>query len=236
MSTMIYIPLCFYFIYFPLRHWRRFCHIYIPLCFYFIAASIWGTHSCVAFTFHYASTLSKAEPNKACTRADLHSIMLLLYRPRPTYRLCTPRIYIPLCFYFIICNLLQLSIFFKIYIPLCFYFIRLVPQRATETMNLHSIMLLLYPKDVAEPSVFAINLHSIMLLLYHSFTSNSGRPATHLHSIMLLLYRVGYKLHITYVQIYIPLCFYFIVWGTSYTLLTCKFTFHYASTLSGASG
>ena len=80
MSTMIYIPLCFYFIYFPLRHWRRFCHIYIPLCFYFIAASIWGTHSCVAFTFHYASTLSKAEPNKACTRADLHSIMLLLYR------------------------------------------------------------------------------------------------------------------------------------------------------------
>ena len=58
--TMIYIPLCFYFI-LPTESGPRARHlIYIPLCFYFIGRREWLHSGTAQFTFHYASTLSLA--------------------------------------------------------------------------------------------------------------------------------------------------------------------------------
>ena len=53
-------------------------------------------------------------------------------------------------------------------------------------------------------------LHSIMLLLYLSDTSAAVIYFSNLHSIMLLLYLCPHCQNEVTVQIYIPLCFYFI--------------------------
>ena len=98
-------------------------------------------------------------------------------------------IYIPLCFYFIrwipiivyICNI--------IYIPLCFYFIGV-----THGKN---------------PQVIA-DLHSTMLLLYHPKNTLNKMRQLHLHSTMLLLYLPLITSERFPIDIYIPLCFYFI--------------------------
>ena len=56
----IYIPLCFYFIKCRLSSMVMQGIIYIPLCFYFINWTIDTSTLWKPFTFHYASTLSKA--------------------------------------------------------------------------------------------------------------------------------------------------------------------------------
>ena len=82
-----------------------FLWLYIPLYFYFI--NIWYCQEHVdykrlieKFTFHYASTLSVESVGRMIPDADLHSIMLLLYRWLFS-SLHFKIIYIPLCFYFI---------------------------------------------------------------------------------------------------------------------------------------
>ena len=119
--------------------------IYIPLCFYFIDISFFRLFRHDAFTFHYASTLSIRgslfqmrrtylhstmlllyqrwlraslyriqhlhstmlllyrffQPRKDCCVFHLHSTMLLLYPYRVVCPECVSHIYIPLCFYFI---------------------------------------------------------------------------------------------------------------------------------------
>ena len=79
-------------------------------------------HGTIAFTFHYASTLSWRRSQKARTRRYLHSTMLLLYPILRLFPESSVKIYIPLCFYFIRGDKLN-SFCKEIYIPLCFYFI-----------------------------------------------------------------------------------------------------------------
>ena len=76
----IYIPLCFYFIDKECHERLKIVLIYIPLCFYFIRKY----NLCIRihlsqFTFHYASTLSKAAGGRNDRAVNLHSTMLLLY-------------------------------------------------------------------------------------------------------------------------------------------------------------
>ena len=53
--------------------------IYIPLCFYFIGYIRAKLSVAIAFTFHYASTLSLVKMSPQGFRLYLHSTMLLLY-------------------------------------------------------------------------------------------------------------------------------------------------------------
>ena len=144
---------------------------------------------------------------------DLHSIMLLLYpihglpefsfedNKQSMMRLNMRHtcvnfppihpIYIPLCFYFICGNNLCSFIPFWIYIPLCFYFIYII---ITERKYTHP------------------HLHSIMLLLYPCYLPGVPGQLLHLHSIMLLLYLLAMTLKRSKPSIYIPLCFYFIIY------------------------
>ena len=96
--------------------------IYIPLCFYFIPEGQQDILDKPLFTFHYASTLSRA------VRDHPHN----------------STIYIPLCFYFIGDGADVRLLLLPIYIPLCFYFISVSPTSLAIFLNLHSIMLLLY--------------------------------------------------------------------------------------------
>ena len=97
------------------------------------------------FTFHYASTLLEPGIRKCIILLNLHSTMLLLYSVPDYFVEVDFFIYIPLCFYFIICLDWESNQNSQIYIPLCFYFIPnhsvMAPQFFT---NLHSTMLLLY--------------------------------------------------------------------------------------------
>ena len=119
---IIYIPLCFYFIWPSAPECRLWQGIYIPLCFYFIRCRL---------PVHLHIT-------------HLHSIMLLLYREPRCSSNRRKRIYIPLCFYFIPTAHTITAITSRIYIPLCFYFIQMIQQILFNQIYLHSIMLLLY--------------------------------------------------------------------------------------------
>ena len=186
---LIYIPLCFYFIYLVSaghRHWspiyiplcfyfilRRTgissgtTRIYIPLCFYFIAVHAGAGNGDQPFTFHYASTLS-----------DLRR------RLSPA----AVGIYIPLCFYFIDWTIDNRTLWKPIYIPLCFYFIGYLRQlkRQGSSFTFHYASTL---------SLEAVRCTEMEL---------------HLHSTMLLLYRQLQFKESSRSSIYIPLCFYFI--------------------------
>ena len=97
----IYIPLCFYFIQEINRPLVQSIRIYIPLCFYFIGSGLTQLRQQSRFTFHYASTLSCP----ACGRKVMGK---------------------------------------SIYIPLCFYFITENAYVKNMIEHLHSTMLLLY--------------------------------------------------------------------------------------------
>ena len=78
--AFLYIPLCFYYIFFADCFIVGINHLYIPLCFYYIkrprgrTTDPWRN-----FTFHYASTISKLESDTEEAQKPLHSTMLLLY-------------------------------------------------------------------------------------------------------------------------------------------------------------
>ena len=165
------------------------------------------------FTFHYASTLSKA--NAAATAAlttNLHSTMLLLYHRRKKSYKAEKNIYIPLCFYFIENSEDGITSERPIYIPLCFYFIE---EHFTRRRG----------------ALFRFTFH------YASTLSNNERrylSAFFTIYIPLCFYFIdcGKQQSEEIDIIYIPLCFYFIGLCICDTGLGRTFTFHYASTLS----
>ena len=121
-----------------------------------------------------------------------------------------PRIYIPLCFYFIAFSTAATRGKNPIYIPLCFYFIEnlLGDKVDTYQFTFHYASTLSshrHPQQSA-PSY----LHSTMLLLYLAICTRVPPVTGHLHSTMLLLYPEKMVLKFRYINIYIPLCFYFI--------------------------
>ena len=104
-----------------LSHWYS---IYIPLCFYFIEYPVIlrirkaDLHSTMLLLYLIFTTSSRT------VFAYLHSTMLLLYPSGDLHVLCSALvIYIPLCFYFILLGKGDQLIVLAIYIPLCFYFI-----------------------------------------------------------------------------------------------------------------
>ena len=97
--------------------------IYIPLCFYFIF-TLWNqVFDWAVFTFHYASTLSiPREPLPLSAPSfTFHYASTLSARKLDHKRQIS--IYIPLCFYFIHVVIGLKAFCTHIYIPLCFYFI-----------------------------------------------------------------------------------------------------------------
>ena len=144
-----------------------------------------------------------------------------------------------------------------LYIPLCFYFICSSRDGWMWYWNhLHSTMLLLYHIVQSIGNSVRLHLHSTMLLLYRrgfwserywssAFTFHYASTLSHfpgqcrrgiadLHSTMLLLYPIWLMIARTSrCTIYIPLCFYFIMYMVERPLMRSgTFTFHYASTLS----
>ena len=165
------------------------------------------------FTFHYASTLSHPVFLTPFTTSNLHSTMLLLYRGKKPFRFngC-PNLHSTMLLLYQIGASLQQSRP-RIYIPLCFYFIRKRDEKSVPgTLYLHSTMLLLYLRPAQIVHHIQPDLHSTMLLLYLNwvlaalatafiyiplcFYFIAQQPtAVHyllydLHSTMLLLYRI----------------------------------------------
>ena len=80
--------------------------------------------------------------------------------------------------------------------------------------NLHSTMLLLYRVSPLYSMLTFLHLHSTMLLLYPgSLTSLAMQRLKNLHSTMLLLYLRLRAFISSLCFIYIPLCFYFILYN-----------------------
>ena len=121
---LIYIPLCFYFIFLLHVGQRALFFIYIPLCFYFILKRLCmkktfeGIYIPLCFYFISPRHVRGEEGG-----AYLHSTMLLLYLPLIPAQAFSFSIYIPLCFYFIVEDIIRKHLNDGIYIPLCFYFI-----------------------------------------------------------------------------------------------------------------
>ena len=140
-------------------------------------------------------------------------------------------LYIPLCFYYIPSGILAAwalvtftfhyastismegdvtTCFIILYIPLCFYYIGF--NRSSRIMD--QLFTFHYASTISIISMqktrISWTLHSTMLLLYHDYQS-----------------RLDYT-----VQLYIPLCFYYIISMCVSTVPCFIFTFHYASTIS----
>ena len=122
-AITIYIPLCFYFI--PSCSIKISSHSVFTFHYASTLSRIASAIQCCmdSFTFHYASTLSHpfcpgmqekidlhstmlllypgGRIRRREVRANLHSTMLLLYPHSESALSLSPRIYIPLCFYFI---------------------------------------------------------------------------------------------------------------------------------------
>ena len=103
MGNIIYIPLCFYFIYIGDVVVIENKEIYIPLCFYFIRCPLFLRHVQIAdlhstMLLLYLLCRNRIQP----ALIHLHSTMLLLYHSVSPWRtIYSLIIYIPLCFYFI---------------------------------------------------------------------------------------------------------------------------------------
>ena len=189
----------------------------------------------MAFTFHYASTLSC---DRSCTSRRWSSFTFHYAstlssggdKDWPSAAL----IYIPLCFYFIRLARWVPGRKLQIYIPLCFYFIPLdaFRLRLLITFTFHYASTLSVGFGFFWSSVSY--LHSTMLLLY---PGRCGRYCVCcVIYIPLCFYFIIRRMEcITIiVLIYIPLCFYFICIPGNGKPDDYTFTFHYASTLSSA--
>ena len=215
----------------------RYTLIYIPLCFYFIVAlsqmtgyESYDLHSTMlllyrrypprlnrqytAFTFHYASTLSAKYNERTAMYAYLHSTMLLLYHHRDQRQENWKRnlhstmllLYPGICGY----GFLYFSFTFH-------YASTLSPGLiffATFCPHLHSTMLLLYPRASTSICCSLVNLHSTMLLLYQGGVRcrrRSDSEFTFHYASTLSSFNPFTSIPVS--SIYIPLCFYFILCG-----------------------
>ena len=254
---LIYIPLCFYFIWFGTYLYSAPYSIYIPLCFYFIA--YWHRHRSRIY-IHLHSTMLLLYP-LSCNR-DLPVLQIYIplcfYFILRTYldRLRSSQIYIPLCFYFIS----ESSTTMESKKKFTFHYASTLSVMYHMQSRLHTIFTFHYASTLSPCAcwrkIYNADLHSTMLLLYRRSLIWSRRVWNNLHSTMLLLYQSFSNVVSPCFLIYIPLCFYFIIramreptgWNTIYIPLCFYFilvapqniavafwfTFHYASTLSGA--
>ena len=232
-KILIYIPLCFYFICFRLAVLLTFflylhstmlllypdrdidLGIHHRFTFHYAStlsrARASGGTPVDTFTFHYASTLSMFLPGLVCLNRHLHSTMLLLY---PDLRQNRKTVCIRFTFHYASTLSPRLLLNLDILI------------------HLHSTMLLLYLwlREKRHLSVKRFTFH------YASTLSDKDVYTPHsqqdLHSTMLLLY------HRTVIFWWFPFAFTFHYASTLSTdtgyYMNCKiiFTFHYASTLS----
>ena len=145
--------------------------------------------------------------------SNLHSTMLLLYR----YKVYGYKgLDIEFTFHYAstlsCCSDRQNSIQLYIYIPLCFYFIKIFCNMIhflfSFTFHYASTLSVLLDLN----SLQILYLHSTMLLLYPCTCDKQKLRQSYLHSTMLLLYLelVWRKCYGWF--IYIPLCFYFIIY------------------------
>ena len=165
----------------------------------------------LTFTFHYASTLSLQTRPLRLRQLHLHSIMLLLYPWRPWSTSLIQIIYIPLCFYFIVWRCREESGHAKFTFHYASTLSDVFWPITWMKFYLHSIMLLLYQLTMRQFIVFYFHLHSIMLLLYR-YT-----PVVCAYAVSLFTFHYASTLSnwsasekIFCIEIYIPLCFYFI--------------------------
>ena len=123
----IYIPLCFYFILYPVADDAPQSHLHSTMLLlypkYFLSNNLYNNNLHSTMLLLYRSIWHI--PN--CDVLNLHSTMLLLYRWRLLVVVSPRPIYIPLCFYFICNHGYRPHRYFVIYIPLCFYFINAWP-------------------------------------------------------------------------------------------------------------
>ena len=168
LDVALYIPLCFYYILLPWLQMMRENRLYIPLCFYYIEN--FHRWPCHAF-------------------ASLHSTMLLLYRNWLYY----------------ICNE-DRNFTFHYASTISGYEKGILPG----IQALHSTMLLLYRKIRLGCAFIMTPLHSTMLLLYPS--PDQKNMVDLLLYIPLCFYYIGKdKIHTPFCSgLYIPLCFYYI--------------------------
>ena len=248
LSSLIYIPLCFYFISSAAHAAIFFFPIYIPLCFYFILTKSTKSSCNCLFTFHYASTLSLISTQNTSHNHNLHSTMLLLYHHITAIWHSVIVIYIPLCFYFIgwsrrwkPLNLLNLHSTMlllypdrhqtqkagqrDIYIPLCFYFILPKSPWSSEAVSIY-IPLCFY----FIVTVVADNRESSGFTFHYASTLSGWRDK---HCAVYPWFTFHYASTLSQKQsnsmkhriIYIPLCFYFIG-AKAYILNTGKLHLH----------
>ena len=185
-------------------------------------------------------------------------------------------IYIPRCFYFIICVMIggltasQFTFHYastlswesydpftgvwEIYIPLCFYFMGKDHGRAvsedkftfhyasTLCIKTGCIILItaftfhyastLSDTDLTPEQITELNLHSTMLLLYRRRKA-ALRDTMNIYIPLCFYFIAGQSSTGSWIRcIYIPLCFYFICAAGYNHRENRTFTFHYASTLS----
>mgnify|MGYP001777477689 CR=1 FL=1 len=147
-------------------------------------------------------------------RANLHSTMLLLYPHSESALSLSPRIYIPLCFYFIRSG-------WWLPVPrgalFTFHYASTLSciwsrGRLCGPVHLHSTMFLLYPHTCLTvqslPYKFTFHYASTLSCLTAGLTT----MLRYLHSTMLLLYpAIRPNVEGGLSPIYIPLCFYFIL-------------------------
>ena len=186
--------------------------IYIPLCFYFIEeGGLYGRPE-AQFTFHYASTLSPLRPSHILRILHLHSTMLLLY-PLVDVRFMLDYIHLHstmlLLYRTTIYSHISLATWFTFHyastlsrpgsggkirkLPFTFHYASTLSEYAPRLRvilpYLHSTMLLLYLVGPKNLDVVDHDLHSTMLLLYRYPKDLKRRHNQHLHSTMLLLYQ-----------------------------------------------
>ena len=185
--------------------------------------------------------------------------MLLLYPVFLTPVAVWSDIYIPLCFYFICVLAYPVFLFAQIYIPLCFYFIlpllRHSALRSAFTFHYASTLSHYFKKLPYHRGRIYIPLcfyfirwkHTVkgagkfiyIPLCFYFIEVLPGIPGWRIRIyIPLCFYFIRFWMNMISSKstIYIPLCFYFIRLRRDTKFLRGKFTFHYASTLSGWGG
>ena len=231
---IIYIPLCFYFIFISPKRRHVVTYIYIPLCFYFIVdcrCPLPGDphlHSTMLLLYLLAQIAESED------KTHLHSTMLLLYRNMGLQRPSgVPHLHSTMLLLYPRGQLLTetfkrnlhstMLLLYResgsrrrmtgqiIYIPLCFYFIenwRSIINDATE-FTFHYASTLSICREM--PGGSRTDLHSTMLLLYPDTVRGTRKDGTiftfHYASTLSPLT----ILSLPYSIIYIPLCFYFII-------------------------
>ena len=255
-ALLIYIPLCFYFIWHDRIIRRRRSHLQSTMLLLYQVRT-GRKRYLISFTFHYASTLSNSPLGNALNAANKftfhYASTLSKYRAHSMSHgwLFTFHYASTLSEFANQCGKKIL-----IYIPLCFYFIAVVPPMSSAGSGSFTFH---YASTLSHVSVLLISCILIYIPLcfyfiwvtgydindYDKFTFHYASTLSlserynivddpHLHSTMLLLYRIwrtdwpG-----QWSAIYIPLCFYFIDrFGLVNVVIEIEFTFHYASTLS----